>query len=106
MEEAPGSTLNNITEFLSRKTPINKEEVHKLSIAPMLDVTNRYFRVFVRMLSKKVTFYTEMIHCDALLNNADNVPKLLGFDLIEKPLVFQFGGNDPLKLAKAAKIVE
>lgn len=58
------------------------------------------------MLTKKVTFYTEMIHCDVLILNPSKVPEILGFDLIEKPLIFQFGGSDPQRLAEAAKIVE
>jgi len=87
--------MNNLEDFL-------KDDIHKLSIAPMLDVSNRYFWVFLRLLSKKVTFYTEMIHCDVLVRLPELHDELLGFDPIEKPLVFQFGGSDPKKLAQAA----
>ena len=45
----------------------------------MLDVSNRFFRIFIRMLSKKATLYTEMIHCKTLLFNKD-LDKVLGFD--------------------------
>ena len=78
------------------------KDLHKLSIAPMLDVTNRYFRVFLRFLTKKSTFYTEMIHCDVLLRNKDKLDDFMAFDSIERPLVFQFGGSDPQSLAEAA----
>lgn len=54
----------------------------------MLDVTNRYFRVFLRFITKKCTFYTEMIHCDVINRHPDKLDNILGFDPIEKPLVF------------------
>ena len=66
---------------------IVKENVHKYSVAPMLDVSNRYFWVLIRMLSKEATLYTEMIHCDTVLKCKDR-EGLLSFDLVEKPVVF------------------
>lgn len=77
-------------KFLETNNLINykKEDLHKLSIAPMLDVTNRYFRVFLRFITKKCTFYTEMIHCDVINRHPDKLDNILGFDPIEKPLVF------------------
>ena len=95
----------DLEKFLNSENQLEENEIHKYSVAPMLDVSNRYFRVFVRLLSKKATLYTEMIHCKTLLFNKD-LDKVLGFDKIEKPLVFQIGGSEPEMLAKAAIIVE
>jgi len=39
------------------------------TIAPMIDVTNAHFRYFMRLITKKATVYTEMIHHDAVINN-------------------------------------
>lgn len=97
----------NLEKFLQTdNTPsVSKEELHKYSVAPMLDVTNRHFRFITRLLSLKTTLYTEMIHCDTILNTK-NISKLLEFSQIEKPLILQLGGSNPEKLAKAAKFVE
>lgn len=53
----------------------------------MFDVTNWYFWVLIRILSKEATLYTEMIHCDTVLKCKDR-NGLLSFDLVEKPVVF------------------
>jgi tRNA-dihydrouridine synthase A len=83
----------------------SESELHKISIAPMIDVTDRNFRVLFRMFSRKVTLYTEMIHCDTILNSVYTDDKLRLLP-IEKPVILQLGGCDPEKLAKAAKIGE
>lgn len=81
------------------------ELLHRISIAPMIDVTDRNFRVFFRLLSKRVTLYTEMIHCDTILNAIYSEEKMRLLP-IEKPVILQLGGSDPVNLAKAAKIGE
>ena len=80
-----------------------------IHVAPMIDVSNRYFRSFCRLLSKKVVVWTEMIKDDAILYNLKDTQKLewlLGKCKSESRVVFQLGGSDPERLAKAAKVVE
>lgn len=76
----------------------------RLSIAPMLNYTDRHFRYFMRLLSKKAILYTEMISTDALLYG--NRKRLLDFNQVEHPLAIQLGGNNPKDLAKCATIAE
>ncbi|QRM55747.1 tRNA dihydrouridine(20/20a) synthase DusA [Sinorhizobium sp. BG8] len=72
--------------------------------APMIDWSDRHFRFFARQLSRSALLYTEMIVADAILRG--NREKLLGFDDVEHPVALQLGGNDPQKLAEAARIGE
>ena len=72
-----------------------------ISIAPMLDWSDRHYRYFMRQISKYTILYGEMIVADAILHG--NVPQLLGFNTIEQPIVAQLGGSDPHKLAYAAR---
>ncbi|MFD1326929.1 tRNA dihydrouridine(20/20a) synthase DusA [Mycoplana ramosa] len=72
--------------------------------APMIDWSDRHYRYFARQLTKNAVLYTEMIVADAILRG--NRDKLLGYDAVERPLALQLGGNDPEKLAQAARIGE
>jgi len=78
----------DVEKFLQtpNKFQLKQEEYHKVSIAPMLDVTNRYFRVFLRLLTRKTTLWTEMIHCETIIYNPDKI-NLLKIDPIEKPVI-------------------
>lgn len=73
-----------------------------LSVAPMMDWTDRHYRRFVRGLSRSTLLYTEMITVPALLHG--DRERLLGFDPLEGPLAVQLGGDDPKTLAEAATI--
>ncbi len=75
---------------------------HRLTIAPMLDWTNRHCRYFHRLLSRRAVLYTEMITTGALIYGLRT--DLLIFDRQEQPLALQLGGSDPLQLAECAKI--
>ncbi len=77
-------------------------EIFKLSIAPMLDWTDRYCRYFFRQLSSNILLYTEMITTGALLNN--DPEKFLDFDPLEHPLALQLGGSNPNDLALCVKL--
>ncbi|MBB3977793.1 tRNA-dihydrouridine synthase A [Rhizobium azooxidifex] len=70
--------------------------------APMIDWSDRHYRFFARQLTRNAVLYTEMIVADAILRG--NRDRLLGFDAVEHPLALQLGGNDPAKLAEAARI--
>ncbi|MET0061428.1 MAG: tRNA dihydrouridine(20/20a) synthase DusA [Candidatus Thiodiazotropha endolucinida] len=74
----------------------------KLSVAPMLDWTDRYCRFFLRLISKHVVLYTEMVTTGALLHG--NRARFLDFDPTEHPLALQLGGSDPQALAECAKL--
>ena len=75
-----------------------------IAVAPMMDCTDRHDRYFLRLISKNVKLYTEMIVARAIIKgNKDN---LLKFNLMEKPLALQIGGSDPKELAQATKIAE
>ncbi len=80
------------------------QESYQFSVAPMLDCTDRHFRVLWRQISVKALVYTEMIVAKAL--QYKNKEKLLDFDEIEHPIALQVGGDDPQILFEAAKIAE
>ncbi len=74
----------------------------RLSVAPMMDWTDRHCRVFHRALAPHVRLYTEMVHAQAVI--LGDRERLLGFDAVEHPLALQLGGSDPELLARAARI--
>ena len=76
----------------------------RLSIAPMLELTDRHFRYFVRLLTKQTLLYTEMITTGAILHNKPE--KFLEYNEEEHPVALQLGGNSPKDLAECAKIGE
>jgi tRNA-dihydrouridine synthase A len=75
-----------------------------VSVAPMMDCTDKHDRYFLRLISKNVKLYTEMIVANAIIKGDRD--HLLNFNLLEKPLVLQIGGSDPKELAQATKIAE
>ncbi|WP_032122358.1 tRNA dihydrouridine(20/20a) synthase DusA [Clostridium amazonitimonense] len=76
----------------------------KVSIAPMVDKTDRHFRYFARILTKKPLLYTEMISCQGIING--NRKQLLDFNTIEKPLSLQIAGSSPEEIYAAVKIAD
>jgi len=75
-----------------------------VSIAPMMDCTDRHERYFLRLISKNSLLYTEMI-VDEAINRGDK-KKLLEFNINEKPVALQLGGSSPKLLSEAAKVGE
>jgi tRNA-dihydrouridine synthase A len=82
-------------------TPVSD---HPLSVAPMLDWTDRHCRYFLRLVSPRVRLYTEMI-TTAALRHGDR-QRLLEHDLSEHPVAVQLGGSDPRELAMCARWAE
>ena len=76
----------------------------RLSIAPMLDWTDRYFRYFVRLITHRTLLYTEMVTSAALLHG--DPARFLDFDPAEHPLALQLGGSDPAQLARCSRLGE
>jgi hypothetical protein len=65
----------------------------RLSVAPMMDWTDRHCRVFHRVLAPGVRLYTEMVHANAVIHG--DRERLLGFDRSEQPLALQLGAAIP-----------
>jgi tRNA-dihydrouridine synthase A len=76
----------------------------KVSVAPMMDCTDRHERFFLRLISKNTLLYTEMVVSEAI--NRGDKKKLLEFNINEKPVALQIGGSSPKLLAEASKIGE
>jgi tRNA-dihydrouridine synthase A len=75
-----------------------------LSVAPMMDWTDRHCRVLHRTLSRRAVLYTEMLTTGAVLHG--DRARLLAFDPSEHPVALQLGGSEPADLAQAARIGE
>jgi tRNA-dihydrouridine synthase A len=73
----------------------------RISVAPMMDYTDRHCRYLLRLVSPGALLYTEMITAQALAHG--DVERLLGFDPGERPVALQLGGCDPALLANAAR---
>ena len=78
--------------------------MHRLSVAPMMDWTDRHCRYLHRLLSKNVLLYTEMVTTGALLHG--DVPRHLRFNAQEHPVALQLGGSEPTELAACARLGE
>ncbi len=76
----------------------------RLSVAPMLDWTDRHYRYFARQITRHTWLYTEMVTTGALLNG--DVARHLRFDEAEHPVALQLGGSEPAELAACAKLAE
>lgn len=76
-----------------------------ISVAPMMDWTDRHCRFFHRMIAPSVLLYTEMVTTGAIKFGNDR-DRFLSFDESEHPIALQLGGSDPAALAECAKIGE
>ena len=74
----------------------------RLSVAPMMDWTDKHFRYFIRCISRRVQLYSEMITAQAVVFG--DAEKLLAYNEEEHPVVLQLGGADPELLGKACHI--
>ncbi|MEM9055129.1 MAG: tRNA dihydrouridine(20/20a) synthase DusA [Pseudomonadota bacterium] len=77
---------------------------HRFSVAPMMDWTDRHCRGFHRVLSKRALLWTEMVTADAVIHGERE--RLIGFAPEEQPVVLQLGGNEPEKMAEAARVAQ
>ena len=76
----------------------------KINVAPMMDCTDRHERYFLRLMSKNVMLYTEMVATKSAIHG--DRKKILGFNKIEKPLALQVGGSNKDELVEVCKIAE
>src|ERR1700755_3702967 len=79
-------------------------QAHRLSVAPMMDWTDRHCRVLHRTLSARALLYTEMLTTGAVLHGDRG--RLLAFSPAEHPVALQLGGSEPADLAEAARVGE
>ena len=82
----------------------NKKINRKISVAPMMDCTDRHDRFFLRLISKNVMLYSEMVATKSAIHGDRN--KILGFRNEEQPVALQVGGSDKKELAQVAKLAE
>jgi tRNA-dihydrouridine synthase A len=75
---------------------------HRLSVAPMMDWTDRHCRVFHRQMTRRAMLYTEMVTAPAVIHGPK--PRLLDYSPVEHPVALQLGGSDPEELAQAVRI--
>ncbi len=76
---------------------------NQFSVAPMLDWTDKHCRYFHRQLTKQAWLYSEMVTTGALIYG-NNLPRFLGHNDGEVPVVLQLGGSNPEEMAKCAKL--
>ena len=74
----------------------------RVSVAPMMDWTDRHCRFFLRLLTRRTLLYTEMVTTGAALRG--DRERLLAHDPAERPLALQLGGSDPAELAQSARV--
>lgn len=89
---------------LLRRLYMNNSFNHIISIAPMVDRTDRHFRYFARLLTQNALLYTEMISAQAIIHG--DTKKLLDFNSNENPIALQIAASNPDELYKAVKIAE
>ena len=74
---------------------------HRISVAPMMDWTDRHCRVFHRLLTRRTLLYSEMVPSGAILHG--DRERFLAFDTSEHPVALQVGGSDPDELEVCAR---
>ena len=90
--------------FMSTAPLHAADDSWRLSVAPMMDWTDRHCRYFHRQLTSRTRLYTEMVTTGALLHG--DVPRHLDFDAVEHPVALQLGGSEPADLAQCARLGE
>jgi tRNA-dihydrouridine synthase A len=97
--------MANIAIPRNSEKPLMKSTTYqgrRISVAPMMDWTDRHCRVFHRHITRHTWLYTEMVTTGALLHG--DVPRHLDYDESEHPVALQLGGSEPHDLAQSAKL--
>lgn len=84
---------------------MTNNDSRKVSLAPMLDWTDRHFRYLLRLVSTNMWLYSEMVTTGAIIHG-NNRERFLGYSETEHPLSLQLGGSDPEELAICCQIAE
>jgi tRNA-dihydrouridine synthase A len=77
---------------------------YRLSVAPMMDWTDRHCRVFHRQMTRRAMLYTEMVTAPAIVHGPK--ARLLDYSPVEHPVALQLGGSDPRELAQAVRLAQ
>ena len=83
---------------------VRRGKLRRLSVAPMMDRTDRHHRVMIRLMTKETLLYTEMVNTGAILHGDPD--RHLRHSEMELPLALQLGGDNPNDLAKCASIAQ
>ena len=99
----------DLTKCCDRKSGRDQEMKNpgldrRLSVAPMLDCTDRHYRFLIRLISQHTLLYTEMVTSAAIIHG--NTDTLLAYHNTEHPVALQLGGSNPQQLATAAMMGE
>lgn len=89
-------------ETVEIKTKSKAFDAHRLSVAPMMDWTDRNCRFFHRLMTRHAMLYTEMVTAAAIVHGQRG--RLLDYSDAEHPIALQLGGSDPRELAQATRI--
>jgi tRNA-dihydrouridine synthase A len=100
----PASIIMEVPSKPTLATAERKLPSRRLSVAPMMDWTDRHCRVFHRHITRHTWMYTEMVTTGALVYG--DVERHLRYDDVEHPVALQLGGSEPADLAKSAKLGE
>lgn len=82
---------------------LNINSANQFSVAPMMDWTDKHCRYFHRLMTNNAWLYSEMVTTGALIYGND-LPRFLGFNDSEQPIVLQLGGSVPDEMAQCAKL--
>ena len=99
---AENKTVEQSTQAVDFKENSMKSTAHRISVAPMMDWTDRHCRYFHRLLSRHALLYTEMVTTGALIHG--DVSRHLLFNTEEHPVALQLGGSEPADLAHCARL--
>jgi tRNA-dihydrouridine synthase A len=87
---------------LEKEIKSNIVVAHRLSVAPMMDWTDRHCRYFHRQMTRRAMLYTEMVTAPAVIHGPRD--RLLAHHDAEHPVALQLGGSDPAELAQAVRL--
>jgi tRNA-dihydrouridine synthase A len=90
--------------LISKQERGDRIHTYPISIAPMMDRTDRHYRYFMRQITQRTLLYTEMVTSAAIKHGDKDY--LLSFSPEENPLALQVGGDNPQDLAECARIAE
>ncbi len=93
---------NKIMQKLDTKSRRGKK--WPVSVAPMMEWSDRHFRYFMRLITRESLLYTPMVTSGAVIHGERE--RIIGFSEAEKPLALQLGGDDPAEMAECARIAE
>lgn len=93
--------MPHVSSASNDAAPVALPPGFRISVAPMMDWTDRHCRSFHRLLSQQAWLYTEMVTAQAIAHG--DLDHLLGRGEEGERVVLQLGGNDPQLLARAAR---